>query len=179
MNKQCLGYIPRSWIDPRIEIKPSSISGMGMFATELIKCDETLLIWGGNVFKRKDIIAGRTIKDSAVPIDEDLYIATKINTPRDVAIYTNHSCEPNIWMSDEVTFVARRNIYPGEEINPDYCMWENDNQWVSKWACNCGSENCRRRITGIDWLSVNLQKVYEGYFSPFINKRIDDIQQKL
>jgi hypothetical protein len=170
-------YLQRSWIDPRIVIKSSPIDGNGMFATSLIRRGQKLLIWGGDLFSSEDIIAGLTIENSAVPIDESIYIATKINSEKDDAIYTNHSCSPNIWMKDEVTFIAMTDIHPGEEITPDYCMWENNPNFESRWRCNCGAINCRQIITGLDWTLDNLQTNYEGHFSPFINNRITKLRK--
>ena len=41
-------------------------------------------------------------------------------------LYTNHSCDPNVWMQDEVTLAARRDIAIGEELTIDYAMIEGD-----------------------------------------------------
>jgi hypothetical protein len=38
--------------------------------------------------------------------------------------YLNHSCDPNVWMIDEVTLAARRDIAKGEEVVADYAMWD-------------------------------------------------------
>jgi len=38
--------------------------------------------------------------------------------------------------------------------------------------CQCGSEACRKLITGADWRKLELQQKYDGYFSWFIQRRI-------
>ncbi len=34
----------------------------------------------------------------------------------------NHSCDSNLWMADEATVVARRDIAAGEELTLDYAL---------------------------------------------------------
>ena len=86
--------------------------------------------------------------------------------------FMNHSCDPNVWMLDEVTLAARRKIQQGEGLTGDYAMWEVDEEEVKPWVCRCGSANCRKTITGRDWRRRDLQEEYGNHFSPFINRRI-------
>jgi len=51
-------------------------------------------------------------------------------------------------------------------------LWETDEAYVSAWTCACGSSHCRRHVTGQDWRDSNLQRAYQGHFSPIIEKRI-------
>ena len=83
----------------------------------------------------------------------------------------NHSCDPNIWMSDAFTLSARRRIEPGEELTADYALWLYDVDWVLD-PCRCGSPLCRGRVTGRDWQLPELQVRYAGHFTPFINRLI-------
>jgi hypothetical protein len=39
--------------------------------------------------------------------------------------------------------------------------------------CHCGSASCRGMVTGRDWQRVDLQRKYDGYFSWYIQRRID------
>jgi hypothetical protein len=90
--------------------------------------------------------------------------------------FINHSCNPNVWMKDEVTLVARRGIVVGEELTIDYAMIEGTEEWVGPWECRCGSELCRGRYTGNDWRQKELQERYRNHFSPFICERIRRLQ---
>ncbi len=85
----------------------------------------------------------------------------------------NHSCDPNVWMIDEVTLVTRRLVDAGEELTADYVFWQADEDWIAPWQCNCGAERCRGSITGRDWRLAELQHRYNSHFSPFINRRIE------
>ncbi len=86
--------------------------------------------------------------------------------------FLNHSCDPNLWLVDEVTFGARRDIRPGEEVTADYAYWQAEEDLIAAWTCHCGSPLCRGRVTGRDWRLPELQERYRGHFSPFINARI-------
>jgi uncharacterized protein len=169
-------YRQHEWIDPRIEIRPSRIGGRGMFARSLIKAGDVVVSWGGIVFTQAEVDAGNAAQRSTVAIGEGLYLgspAGQYDRERDdLGDFINHSCDPNCWMQDEVTLVARRDIQPGEELTADYAMWEADEAHVGPWACTCCSSLCRTRFTGTDWRLPELQERYKGRFSPFINARI-------
>jgi uncharacterized protein len=162
-----------SWIDPRIEIHPSPISGKGMFAREPIKEGEIVIVWGGVVLTEEDIKAGRFRKGTLSAIAENLWLGGPPDDEDYVADYTNHSCDPNLWMKDEATLMARTDIEGGEELTADYMMWEADENYRAAWQCNCGSPLCRKHITGKDWRSPKLQESYRNHFSPFLNERIE------
>lgn len=166
-------YPRTSWVDPRIEVKPSRLGGMGMFATTHIKEGETVVIWGGALFTEAEIAAGKAKPGSVAAVDEGVYLAGTADKIGDLSDYMNHSCDPNVWMSDAVTLVARRDIAAGEELTADYALWEADEEWIVPWECNCGAPDCRKRITGKDWRLKTLQERYKGHFSPFINRRIE------
>ncbi len=81
-------------------------------------------------------------------------------------------------MKDEVTLIARRDIQAGEELTADYAMWESGEDWVMHQECFCGSEHCRKVITGKDWRLKELQERYANHFSPFINERISRLRKE-
>jgi hypothetical protein len=61
----------------------------------------------------------------------------------DVGDFRNHSDDPNTWMEDEVTLVARRDVKAGEELTADYAMRKDEEHSIVPWDCNCGSSLCR------------------------------------
>ena len=86
-------------------------------------------------------------------------------------MHLNHSCEPNLGLQGQIVYVALRDIAVDEELTFDYAMNEDDPNEIMK--CQCGTENCRRVITGVDWKRPEIQRKYNGYFSWFIQRRID------
>jgi len=94
----------------------------------------------------------------------------------DVSNYMNHSCAPTCWFvdgGDEYTglMVAARELSPGDEITYDYCTSE-DCELSPDWECQCGSAQCRGRITPYDWQQPQLQARYAAHFLPHIAEKI-------
>ena len=83
----------------------------------------------------------------------------------------NHSCDPNAGMSGQIGLISLRDITEQEEITFDYAMCDDSD--YDEFDCACGSPNCRGRISGHDWKRPELQKKYAGYFSPYLQRRID------
>ena len=165
-------YRKQSWIDPRVDLRQST-KGLGMFANASIKEGEVVTIWGGSVFTNKEKAAGKVKKYTASRLDENHWLGSHLDEPDVEDQYLNHSCDPNIWMTHEVTFVARRDIPTSEEITADYSTWSIDENWVMDEPCRCGRSLCRHSITGTDWKLPELQERYRGHFVPFINERIE------
>ncbi len=143
-----------SWIDPRIETLPSKIDGLGLFAKESISKDEVVIIWRGEIMSLADIKKGLARPMSVVEIAEGVFLGGLKDDAKDPDEDMNHSCDPNVWFHDEVTLIARRDIYPGEEIVIDYAMFNGgqlgDLDSVLPFECNCGASLCRHRIISDD-----------------------------
>ena len=162
----------RSWLDPRLEVRPSPIEGLGLFATAPIHVGEVVIVWGGRPITDAELRAieahwrATGIPYSSAAIDEGLSLLQDEDDP---LRYGNHSCDPNLWLADALTEVARRDISVDEELTFDYAL-----ATVVAWqmACRCGSPGCRGVITSDDWHHLGLQVRYRGHFSPFINARI-------
>lgn len=165
-------YSQESWIDPRLEVRPSNLEGKGLYVREAIKVNELVVIWGGIMFTQDEIKSGKAKPHTVAEIDEGVYLAAPLNAPDSPDDFMNHSCDPNVWMQDEVTLIARRNIAAGEELTADYAFWSSDPDWLLQ-PCRCGSRLCRITITGADWKLQELQTRYRGRFSPYINRLIE------
>ncbi len=141
-----------------------------MFACEPVQKGEIVLIYGGDFVDAKGAEKARVEGKLVMQWDENLWSVE--DRGDDPTYFLNHSCDPNAWMKDTWTIMARRDIEAGEEITADYAMWEADENYVAKWECKCDSQNCRYRITGKDWRIAELQETYGDHFIPMINKRI-------
>jgi len=177
-------YRKRSWIDPRIEIKSSPLHGKGMFAAAPIKEGEVAVIWGllKTYTNREDAekaAANGRAKGKSIyieQIDEDLFSVEERGD--DPSYFMNHSCDPNLWMKDEVTLIARRDIKRDEELTLDYALAEPDEDFVASWKCACGCPLCRKRYTGKDWRTLELQERYHDHFTPLIKRRIAKLKEQ-
>lgn len=162
--------MPPSWLDPRLEIRASSLHGRGTFATAPIAMGEVVTVWEHRVLNAVDLAT--TPPGEVWPRPDGRYVWLPVNDPEMAEHFLNHSCEPNVWMADEVTLVARHGIAAGEELTADYALWESDPGWVSPFRCRCGAPTCRGVITGRDWESRELQQRYGGHFHPKLSARM-------
>jgi SET domain-containing protein len=164
--------IPLSYLWPKTEVRESKIHGRGLFATANIAKDEIVAVKGGHIIDRKTLREQITPKLGPVEIqiDDHLFIAPVSDEERELSmLYLNHSCDPNVGVRGEITFIAMQNIRPGEELTHDWAMTDDDDYSVE---CNCGAPDCRRILTGKDWQRPDLQKRYAGYFSAYIARKI-------
>src|SRR3982751_2650038 len=100
------------------------------------------------------IVDGETLRGEITPalgpveiqIDNDLYIAPVNAEERELSmLYSNHSCDANLGVRGEITFVAMRDIAAGEELTHDWCTTDDGDYTVE---CNCGAPKCRGTLTG-------------------------------
>jgi hypothetical protein len=73
-------------------------------------------------------------------------------------------------MGNATQLVAMRDISAGEEITFDYAM--SDASDYDEFTCICATAYCRRSITSLDWKLPDLQRRYNGYFSPYIVRKM-------
>ncbi len=156
-----------SYLSPKTEVRESSIHGRGLFATAPIAQGEVVAVKGGHIINREQL---REITPKLGPVEiqigDDLFIAPVTPEEREASmLYSNHSCDANLGLRGEVTFVALRDIPAGMELTHDWCITDDDDYSLK---CNCGSTNCRATLTGKDWQRPELQKRYAGYFSAYL-----------
>lgn len=146
----------------------------GVFARRRIRSGEVLAVWGGEVMteKRFNRLPAERQRIS-VQVEEHLYLAPQAEGP---AEWFNHSCDPNAGMMGQITLVALRDIAPGEEVCYDYAM--SDGSPYDEFECHCGAAACRGRITGNDWRKAELWEQYRGYFSPYLQRRIEALRTR-
>lgn len=172
-------YRSQTWIDPRQIFRASPTQGIGSFARKIIRQGEVVEIVGGTVMTDAEFrtFVQTTPRFNAIQIAEDRHLveAPEITQQR-AGGSINHSCDSNLWMADEVTFVARRAIAAGEEITVDYALFTVQPTWSMDQPCRCGTNVCRHTITGNDWQRLDVQQRYYLHFSPFINARIERLR---
>ncbi len=144
--------------------------GMGVFARTSINEGELLVLWGGRIITEFEL--DPTMPDFSkrvLQIEEGLYLLAP--EPLEPSDRFNHSCDPNAGFSGQIGLVAMRGIRPGEEVCFDYAMC--DGTPYDEFACSCGAQNCRGEVTGQDWKRPELRERYAGYYSPYLQHRIE------
>ena len=161
-----------SYLSPKTQVRESKIHGRGLFATADITKDEIVAVKGGHIVDRKTLREKITprLGPVEIQIDDDLFIAPVTDEERELSmLYSNHSCDANLGMRGEITFVAMRDICAGVELTHDWATTDDDDYSVE---CKCGAPNCRKVLTGKDWQRPELQKRYAGYFSTYLSRKI-------
>ncbi|HET6794807.1 MAG TPA: DUF952 domain-containing protein [Acidimicrobiales bacterium] len=112
---------PRSWLSSKVEVRPSPIEGLGLFAVAPVGEGEPVSVMGGRLLTDEELADHVATADrwSATSIGGGLNI---LQDPEDPLALGNHSCPGNVWMVDELTLAARRPIAAGEEITVDYAL---------------------------------------------------------
>ncbi len=157
---------------PDTELRPSAVQGKGLFACVDMPAGTVVEVMGGMPMTDAELVAYTRTTDryNSIQVEENLHLVepADVTATRNGSI--NHSCDSNLWMTDAVTFVARRAITAGEEITLDYALFTTVPWELS--PCCCGAPDCRGTVTGDDWKRPDVQARYAGHFSPFINARI-------
>jgi hypothetical protein len=159
-----------SWLDPRLVVQPSAIHGLGLFAALAIPKNQVVMILGGDTLTDEEVreLISRGTRYDGIVVDDNMNLRIQ---PSDWAgIHGNHSCDPNLWMSDLALISTRRDLAEGEEALADYATYTMAADW--SMDCSCGSSLCRGTVTGDDWRRTDLQDRYAGHFAPAIARRM-------
>lgn len=167
----------KSYVSHKLEVRENPAKGSyGLFAREAIPQNELLICWGGSVVTTEEFNQLSSFeREHSVQIEDDLYQVPH-GSSLDAGDYVNHSCAPNLGLSNSITLVALRNIQPDEELCFDYAM--TDSAPYDEFICGCGTDLCRGHITGNDWQLPELQARYDGFFSPYLQRRINRLKQE-
>ena len=163
-----------SYLSPKLvtKVHPEK-GGWAVFAAAPIRANELLSVWGGDIMTLEQVInLPPEIRPYSVQVEEDLYLVT--TRQPEGSDFINHSCKPNAGLAGQISLVAMRDILPGEEICFDYAM--SDGSPYDEFPCACGASTCRGQVTGNDWTRPELWERYAGYFSPYLQRRIERLR---
>jgi SET domain-containing protein len=162
---------PTSYLSPKLEARKfQEKGGYGVFAIAPVACGELLTVWSGVVIPEDGLSAISTERSThGIQVEEGFFLVP-IGELEPADMF-NHSCTPNAGLSGQITLVAMRDIAAGEEICFDYATSDSNDYDV--FDCHCGAPGCRGKVTGSDWALPELQKRYKGYFTPYLQRRID------
>ncbi len=160
---------PFSWMHPALEVRDTAGKGRGVFARTNLPKGEKLCVLGGYVIRVAEIE-----DDLGLQIDEN-FVLSSGGGSHGHDDYFNHSCEPNAGIKGQIILMAMRDIHAGEEVCFDYAMCLHAALDAPRYelSCQCGATLCRGVITEDDWQLPELQARYNGFFSWYIQEKID------
>ena len=128
-----------------LEVRPSSISGKGCFATAPWPKRRKIAEYVGERIGRAEA-KRRTLGKSVIKcVGIDSYWSVDATRWGNPTAFLNHCCDPNTRMIvryGRVELYALRDIAPGEELTLDYEF----SQHPDSKRCTCGAVNCRGTI---------------------------------
>lgn len=162
-----------SFISPKaVKGTPSSIAGRGLVALEPFAAGEVVAIKGGHIVDTATMRAlPASLQNSEIQIADEFHLVALTGEEYEpVMLFINHSCEPNVGFAGNVVLVAMHDVAAGEELTTDYALFDDSDEVM---ACACGAASCRGTVTGRDWQRPELQARYAGWFSWYLQRRID------
>ncbi len=142
-------------------VKETPLKGKGIFAIRDIRKGETISAFTGPRVKieRLDEFPPEVV-DHLFNVGIDEYLVA-----REPEVRTNHSCDPNAGIVDDVSLIAMRDIQKDEEITFDYSVIIADD-WVLE--CRCGSPLCRKTIGKYRDLPPEIKEKYRNFIPEWI-----------
>ena len=134
----------------------SSKTGQGVFTTIKIPAKQPVIEVTGDVFSNETADHNHP---ALLQVSSNLYIGPS-GGPDD---YINHSCNPNCFLhcvGKRAILFSLYDIPADTEITFDYSTSSTDSLDKWKMDCLCGDLNCRKVISGFQYLSPEKVKEY-------------------
>jgi len=169
------GLFMHNLLASTVESRSIPPKGFGSFALELIPKGSHIATFGGPILTTAAFsLEPPDVRSRSIQIERDSYLTGP--PQREPGDTINHSCEPNCGMRNASQIVTMRDVLEGEELTYDYAM--SDTADYDEFRCGCGTRGCRGTVTGNDWKLPDIQARYQGYFSPYIARKIVAEKQK-
>ncbi|HMH50474.1 MAG TPA: SET domain-containing protein-lysine N-methyltransferase [Candidatus Acidoferrum sp.] len=136
-----------------LEVRTSSIQGVGVFARRPIAAGTRVIEYTGEVISERE--GDARYDDRAMARHHTYLMALDDGRCIDAGVggnearFINHSCEPNCETVEEdgrVWIQAIRPIAVGEELTYDYRYERSEGDDESFYRCGCGATTCRGTI---------------------------------
>src|SRR5208337_4764476 len=166
-----------SWLCPKLEVRKSKTHKKGVFARVNIAKGERLAIFGGDIMLIDEIDdLPERLQEYPMQIEQRFVLGSRNALQPEDTDFFNHSCDPNAGFKGQIFLVAMRDIKMGEEVTFDYAMVVSESigsTTTFEMECRCGARNCRKLITENDWKLPALQRKYDGYFSQYLQEKVE------
>ena len=170
-----------SWMNPSLDVRSALGDEHGVFAHAPVRKGERLAIFGGAIMPIDETTKlPAQFRFYPLQIEERFMLYMRDPSVPEDTDYFNHSCSPNAGLKGQIFLVAMRDISAEEEITFDYCMSLSEfegSDFTIEFTCGCGSPECRGKVTQKDWRRPDLQQKYKGFFSLYIQEKIEKLNR--
>jgi SET domain-containing protein len=125
-------------------IRSSSIHAAGCYTTSPIPKGVKVVEYTGPRITKKE--ADARFQDSTITYLFGIGDGSTVISGHGMAMYINHSCDPNCETEElegRVWVMSIRPIAPGEELTYDYNLYDGDEDDA---RCYCGATKCRKTM---------------------------------
>ena len=129
-------------------IRSSAIHAAGCYTTTAIRKGACVTEYTGHMLSKR--LADKVYDESPITYLFGLGSGEMVIDGHSMAMFINHSCDPNCETEEEdghVWIRAIRNIAAAEEITYDYCLYDGGEDEA---VCNCGTKKCRGTMYSAD-----------------------------
>lgn len=138
-----------------IDVRASTIQGLGVFARRPIAAGSRIIEYTGEVIAASE--GDRRYDEATMEHHQTFLFALEDGRCIDAAVggnearFINHSCAPNceaVEMGGRIWIEAIRPIAAGEELTYDYAYerTDGDEERAGFYRCRCGAPGCRGTI---------------------------------
>jgi uncharacterized protein len=123
-------------------IRSSAIHAAGCYTTTAIRKGTRVTEYDGRRIPKEE--ADELYKDAPLTYLFGLGDGKIVIDGHSMAMFINHSCEPNCETEEidgRVWITAIRDLAADDEITYDYCLYDGDE--ADEAICNCGAAKCR------------------------------------
>lgn len=144
-----------------LKIKETKDKGRGLFSEVPLAAGDIIFEFGG------DILTAAQVKERKIDFNNTLQIGLDkyLGLSGDLDDYINHSCNPNCGVrivGSRALLLTLWEVKPGMELTFDYSTTSSDTKENWTLNCLCGSANCRKEISGYQYLDASLKDFYES-----------------
>ncbi|MFM6975358.1 MAG: SET domain-containing protein-lysine N-methyltransferase [Sphingobacteriaceae bacterium] len=138
----------------------SPIAGTGLFTKKEIREKEIILSFrGDHIFH--DYTPDFALQGANwIGVGDMEWVVPQPGSP---VLYLNHSCSPNVFITEKQELISACFIPADSELFLDYSSTELDPYWSMK--CNCQSGECRQVIKSFPYLPPTKQLQYRSFIS--------------
>lgn len=146
--------------------------GKGLFAKKDIPEHTVICIVTGPPLTFDQSLSLGDRESHSLQIDKEKYLLCQ-----PPFLYSNHSCEPNSGLTENLELISLKKIDAGDEIFWDYSTSMLERHWTMN--CLCGAKKCRKVITDFDLLPESVQNDYmnKKIVLPFIVQHVQSIRE--
>lgn len=143
--------------DKYLKVEKSKIGGEGVFSTIEIPANTPITEPNGTIYTLETLPDPKDVNVLQIGLNDYLNMSGKMN-------FINHSCDPNCRfhvVGNRAILYSLYVIPANGELTFDYSSTSTDTHETWKMDCNCGSNKCRKVISGYQYLDPSLLEVYK------------------